>query len=326
MLESLHRLFRLHAHDDVYGHGLNAVMTDLLSAEKTHADIARVLLSADDVTLRKTDTLLKARVLHKLSDGIAQLESEARRVPAKLYKAGDKLVRQTPLPDMAGGQMRDFETEMVERVAELFPVDTFMFSNQAISQKEAVSFCRDFVDHFADVYGIERGIAFRPLAPENKGFCGQAYWDPAEGIAVVEADLDKNITQSEMIKLVVTLGHECVHAALNTMQYGTQSRWDEAWKTQPDAFIFHAVTDRRFYTSADRDKYENHPEEVFAERVGLRLGVLVAQHLGMTPNIAVMAKESLGVTPRPEILREMAALFQAPSRTRAAKAGLRQGL
>ncbi len=313
MLKRLKQLFERQAYDDAVARGADAIMTLMLSDQNTASHVAEILLDTSDNVLKKADPLLKARVLQRLSAEIGRLEASSQRIPAKLRRAGYKLVRQTQMPESVATRMRAFEDEMVERTADLFPATTFLQPDQKVSQKDAVQFCRDFVDHFADVYGIERGIAFRPLEPENAALHGQVYWDEGEGIAVVQAKLTKSLTRRGLALLVVTLGHECVHAAANTMHYGGSGSWERVRDTQPEAYVFHAVTDSRFYTSEDREIHRNHPEEVLAERVGLRLGVQIAQTLGITPDLESMAQETLGVIPRAEVVRELASLYRAPT-------------
>jgi len=302
--------------------------------------ITELAIEASEARLREMPALLKARMITALGDNV-RLTQEAGLEPSNDIKiAGYRLAVSTPMPESVVKRFDDTEKEMLERLRFMvmgdrsegaqFKTDPSML----IPPAKVRDFAGDFLDQFSEVYGIKPGIGFKPLAEEYRGkISGHAYWNPYEGVPEIAADIGDVKTLGDLVYLVTTLSHEAVHAAAFrthikdrgeweteglSAQYNDKSGFKPAttrtsnqfidYKELPEAYIFKALTDKAFYTSENKRIYGNHPEEIQAERTGIRIGHEFGKFMGFAPNPELFAG-SLKSYPSPELVKQLTALF-----------------
>lgn len=251
--------------------------------------------------------LSKARAIDALS---RTAKSEGRTI--ETVEAGQALVLATSMPEEMIGFFNEAEAVLLERLGAHFrQADGSLLPNlhaeRPLNPALAEGFCAAFLETFSQCYSLEGGVELQTFS-SAQGPYGVALWDEVRNKPVVQANLSGVNTLGGLARLVVTLGHEAMHC-MNRAVHRADVDWEGVRREWPEAYIYKNLTDPVFYSSKKESVYCNHPEEIFVERVGLRLGVKFAHMLGLSPKIDDFARESLGVLPRGEILRELSALF-----------------
>ncbi len=339
MKDRLSLLFAKLAHDPVGAY--TRIGQKLIDATPPDAQrITELAIEANEAHLRQMPPLLKARLLTTLADHVRATQEAGGTPSNDVRVAGYRLAVSTPMPESVVKRFDDTEKEMLKRLRFMIMGDapegkSFKTDpSTPIPPNKVRDFAGDFLDQFSEVYGIIPGIGFKPLAEQYRGkILGHAYWNAYEGAPEIAADIGDVKTLGDLVYLVATLAHEAVHAAAFRIhikdkglweteglsgQYNDKSGFKPAsvrtsnqyidYKELPEAYIFKALTDKAFYTSDNKYIYGNHPEEIQAERTGIRLGHEFSQFMGFKPDPALFAA-TLKNYPSQELVTQLTALF-----------------
>lgn len=253
--------------------------------------VVDAIAQTDDALLVALDPMLKSRMMGVLSEefsafsrnAMRQTNAGEREFARTIRKTGQRIAIHTPVPMSVVKRFYALENQFAERVRDElatakqngYVLDLEMPVNDQSLKEAALYFNGLLSEIYQHAFETQTVVVNDPKSKTM----GSAGFDAAMNKLVIESNIAGTKTMGDLPALIGTLGHENIHSVVAS--FWNQPKFDPEYyrHTNPDFYMMMRICDRNFY-SLEKDVYRRHPEEIFAERLGMRLGVVMSRLMG----------------------------------------------